>query len=409
MPTIVEFLTVVQEMSNCQKTRILFIHANREESPEYNVHRTLAEYVNPHQVDCYFVWQDHTHDHSKNRPAQLHQPGHNFFYDFGRNLSLVPKPGRLHRGAMMLRRLPGALVFLKKKVQQIKPDIIYTSQQNYDIQLARFLCIIFRIPHVIHIHYPIDPSLGRGALRAILKTPRLLAVSEFVRQGVIGAGVPPQHIDVVLNAADLKRFDNPKDRHTLRTERGWPLETPLVVAAGRLDPSKGHLRLFDAFAKVHEQMPETRLLICGSSTTRYNYDLLLRNRVAELQLEDYVTFAGQRDDMPTIFAGADVFCLPTEDEAFGLVFLEAMIAAVPVVACSSGGVPEVVKDQATGLLSRLGDANELAANLLKLLRDQQLAQQLGMGGKERAHSVFAPDKIAAEWSELLKQMLHKQR
>lgn len=394
--------------SSDKNIRILFLHANREDSPEYNVHRILAEHANPDQIDSYFISQEKLQDHSMHCPANLQQISRDSYYDFGRDLSIHPKPSRFRRGFMMLHRFPGAITFLKNKVREVKPHAIYTSQQRYDIQLARMLCSSFHTSHIIHIHYPIESSLGRNSLRAILETPRLLAVSEFVRQRAIEAGVHPEHIHRVSNASDLRQFDHQEDPLVIRSEFGLTAETPLIIAAGRLDPSKGHLRLLDAFAKVHRMVPEVRLLICGKSTTRYNYELVLRRRVAERQLEENVIFAGKRNDMPTIFAAADIFCLPAEDEAFGLVFLEAMLAAVPVVACYSGGVSEIVKDRETGLLSQLGDTDELAANLLKLLRDRKLAQRLGVAGRERALSVFAPQKIAGEWSKIVTELLKPQ-
>jgi len=175
------------------------------------------------------------------------------------------------------------------------------------------------------------------------------------------------------------------------------------VAAGRLDPSKGHMLLLEAFAKVHRELPEARLLICGTTTTRNGYDVLIEQRALELGLGRCVIFAGKRSDLPSVFAGADVFCLPTENEPFGLVFVEAMVAGLPVAACRSGGVPEIVLDQETGLLSELGDASNLASNLLRLLRDRELAMEMGAAGRQRALTIFAPDILAAKWTELLFQ------
>jgi glycosyltransferase involved in cell wall biosynthesis len=178
----------------------------------------------------------------------------------------------------------------------------------------------------------------------------------------------------------------------------------VVVAAGRLDPSKGHLLLFDAFARVVQKCPDARLLVCGWATYP-GYDTVLKQRVTHLGLDGSVVFAGTRPDMPGIYAGADVFCLPTVDDACPLVFLEAMAAGLPTVGVVSGGVPEMVVDGATGLLSAPGDASALATSLLTLLRDPSLRARLGNAGKERVQEVFAPRRAAAEWMTVLHRLL----
>jgi glycosyltransferase involved in cell wall biosynthesis len=143
-------------------------------------------------------------------------------------------------------------------------------------------------------------------------------------------------------------------------------------------------------------------LVCGV-TTQPGYDAVLERRVEDLGLRDRVVFAGNRTDMPRIYAAADVFCLPTENEAFGMVFVEAMAAALPVVALDSGGVPEIVVDGETGLLSAPGDAPALARNLLAVLLDPPLAAELGAAGKRRALTRFSPQRAAADWTALLER------
>lgn len=384
--------------------KLLFIHAEDASRAEYDVHRLLAEHADPDRVDCFFMWQDHTYDRSKNHPPRLRYSERTLFWDFGRNMALAPKPSKLQRGLLMARRLPISLVALIAVARRIKPDALYTSQARYDVALARFLSALLRIPHIIHIHYNVGPWLGRDVLHALRNTPHLLAVSEFIRQGAIQAGVAPEHIHTLLNPADLSRFMVPRDRRTVRDEFGWPLDTPLIVAAGRLDPSKGHMLLIEAFAQVHATLPHARLLICGEHSMGFQYDRVLKQRVAELNLEHAAVFAGNRRDLPVIFAGADMFCLPTEKDPCPLVFLEAMTAGVPAVACRSGGVPELVMHGETGLLSEPGDTDALAHHLRCLLQHPDEARRIGGVGGRWAQTYFAPQVVAARWAELLEKM-----
>ena len=104
-------------------------------------------------------------------------------------------------------------------------------------------------------------------------------------------------------------------------------------------------------------------------------------------------------------SNGNVFCLPAELEAFGLVFVEAMTAGTPVVACYSGGVPEVVIQNLTGLLSPPGDVPALAANLIRVLSDTVYARGLGEAGQRRAAAEFGPEKVAQRWMSVLQEMV----
>ncbi len=387
--------------------RLLFIHANFDTKPEYLVHQTLAEHADPQCIESYFVWQSS----AANEQVALHSrhPERYSFYDFGRDMSLTPKPSRAQRATKMLRRFPKGLLFLMQEIRRIKPDFIYTSQQQYDVWFAKVLCAVFHIPHIIHIHYPIGPDLGLGIGRTIVQTQRVIAVSEFIRENVIRAGAPRDQVHTVHATIPLLPFDRPKNIEALRAEFNWPLDSQVIIAVGRLDPSKGHRLLIEAFDIVRRTNPHARLLICGVATVHAGYRQALEQRVADLGMQNHVAFAGHRNDMPLIYSGANIFCLPTMDEAFGLVFLEAMAASLPTVAVSSGGVPEIVRHMETGLLSELGNVDALVANLLLLLRSDDLARQFGAAGKLRAFTKFAPEITAAHWMRLLHGPLRASR
>lgn len=390
-------------------TRILFLCAAHHHSVEYVGRKRLAELLDPQSFDCFFVWQDHTHDRTLNRPAKLAQPDRNCFYDFGRNMALDPKPSKARRALMMASRLPGATMFLAAQMQRIQPHVIYTAQQSYDVVLGRLLSAVYQVPHFIHIHYPVGPWLGRLSYQIIRRTPVLFAVSEFIRQTAIESGIPAERVRTLLNSAEIQQFDAPQDPRALRHEFNLPEDTPVVLCAGRLDPSKGHLMLFEAFAKVQQHLPDARLIVCGQTTTRDGFDQVLRQRVVDLKLQDRIIFAGVRKDLLTLYAGADVFCLPTRNEAFGNVFVESMLARLPVVAIRSGAIPEIVEDGRTGLLSAGDDATGLAEHLLTLLRDRDLARRMGHAGEARARALFTPEKIATTWSALLTEAVASAR
>lgn len=376
--------------------RILFLHATTNAlTSEYKIHATLAMNADREKLDPYFIWQS---------PIEINQIKI-VSHDFGRNMSLKPKPGHYQRASMMLAKLPQTLAFLSSSIRQFQPDLIYTSQQDFDVRLAQVMGRYYRIPHVIHLHYVVGPWLGKYTLNVIRKSPRLIAVSEFTRQTALLQGVPSSNIHTVLNPSAFLQPQPNQEPRKIRREFKFNDDTPVILAVGRLVPGKGHLALINAFAKVIQHLPDARLLICGSSTTRDNYEAILRQRVAELNLNACVIFAGQRNDIPAILRDANVFCLPMELDSCPLVLLEAMTECKPIVAYYSGGVPEVVVHNQTGLLSYPSDIPALATNLLKVLSDPGYAQRLGEAGKLRVSTEFAPSRIAERWLNVLQEMV----
>lgn len=380
--------------------RVLFLHATWHRASEYNVHQLLANHVDAQQIEPYFIWQDSTLHYGQGTPAAP-AAQEIVYWDFGRNMAISPKPPKPHRAGMMLLRLPTSLRFLAQKVREIKPDVIYTSQQFYEVLLARLVARWFGIPHVIHISYPVGPWLGRLTLSILRRSHYLIACSEYVRQSALEAGIAPDHIKTLLHGADLQEYAIPKARTVLQSMVDWDEQTPVIVAAARSDRYKGYELLLQAFAQVHQQMPAVRLLICGEATIGTTHDRVIKQMVRDLGLTAFVHFTGFRQDLAQILAASDLFCLPTENDALPLVFLAAMAAGLPTVACHSGGVPEMVVDGKTGLLSALGDADALARNLLTLLHNQPLAQAMGAAGRQRALQQFHPRRIAQQWTQMM--------
>jgi glycosyltransferase involved in cell wall biosynthesis len=239
----------------------------------------------------------------------------------------------------------------------------------------------------------------------IRQADHLVAASDFIRREAINAGALPDRVHIQHEAVPLDRFAIPRGGSKIRAEFGWEPCCPLVVAVGRLDPSKRIDLLLRAFVRVLAELPAARLLICGGTFTRDRYDLVLQRLASELNLEGKAVFAGMRPDVPAIMAEANVFALPTEMDACPLVFMEAMAATLPAVAVTSGGVPEIVRHGETGLLSPPGDPEALANNLLAILTAPDGAVRMGQAGRRQVFAEFAPQKAGLKWTRTLEQML----
>jgi glycosyltransferase involved in cell wall biosynthesis len=113
-------------------------------------------------------------------------------------------------------------------------------------------------------------------------------------------------------------------------------------------------------------------------------------------VEDRVVFTGERSDIPQIMAACDVFSLPSFEEPFGLVFLEAMATERPVIASDDGGTPEVVEHGRSGLLSPTKDIDALTANIVTLLKDGALRARMGAYGRARVLEYFNGQRMARD-------------
>jgi len=180
---------------------------------------------------------------------------------------------------------------------------------------------------------------------------------------------------------------------------------------GRLTPWKGQDDFLRAAAIVAERHPEARFLVVGdcvsseaerASDAAYRDDLhALADRLGIAHL---VRFTGYRDDVPAVMNALDVFVLPSHFEPFGIVVLEAMAAARPIVATAAGGVPDIVDDGREALLVPPQAPEALAEAVARLLDDPALADRLGRAAEERVRDEFPIWRHAARVREHYEQL-----
>jgi glycosyltransferase involved in cell wall biosynthesis len=178
---------------------------------------------------------------------------------------------------------------------------------------------------------------------------------------------------------------------------GIPATALVVSCAARLFRGKGQDDVIRAVARIRSEVPDLRLLIIGEDDRQAmdtSFAAQLKGLACQLGVADRVYFTGFRTDMPALLAASDVFALPSFQEPFGLVYLEAMAMKKPVIALDNGGTPEVVEHGKSGLLSPPGDLSSLARNLLALLREPELRARMGDYGRRQVEARFTPQRMA---------------
>ena len=171
---------------------------------------------------------------------------------------------------------------------------------------------------------------------------------------------------------------------------------PRLLCVGRLIPIKGHVVLLRAFAAARKQLPDLQLEIAG----RGPLEPALKALARELEIVDAVRFLGHVSPIQAAIERAAVVVVPSMGEGFGMVALEAMERARPVIAAEIGGLGELVRDGETGILVPAGEAEPLTDAILRLAGDLELARTMGEAGRRRALSRFL-QQFCTERTELL--------
>jgi glycosyltransferase involved in cell wall biosynthesis len=178
--------------------------------------------------------------------------------------------------------------------------------------------------------------------------------------------------------------------------RPYTGDEPLLLTVGRLIPIKGHIVLLRAFAEARRELPSLRLRIAG----RGPLEPALRALAKELGIDDAVDFLGYVAPIQDAVEESAIIVVPSMGEGFGMVALEAMERARPVIAAEIGGLGELVEDGVTGLLVPSGEAPPLAEAIVRLGSDLGLAARMGEAGRRRALERFLLDRCT-DRTELL--------
>ena len=187
---------------------------------------------------------------------------------------------------------------------------------------------------------------------------------------------------------------------------GFPPSGRIILTVGRWDAAekyKGADTLILALPRVLKLAPDVTLVLVGDGGDRPRLERLAR----ELNVSERVYFLGALglDQLHSCYAHCDLFALPSEGEGFGLVFLEAMAHAKPVIGGAHGGVPDIVEDGVTGFLVPHGDIEKLSQAIEFLFENPPRAKEMGTKGRDRVTKLFSFAQFQSRLSEIMDQVL----
>jgi len=261
------------------------------------------------------------------------------------------------------------------------------------------------IPLVSHIHDLDQRWVTKRSLAALRRTrSAIVAISDAAARWVRERGAPASMVRRIYNGVHLAP-PPAAHRERIRRELGLSPDDVAIVLLGRLVPRKGQEDAIRALAEPALRATTAHLfLVGGAAAPERAYEASLRALVAELALDERVTFLGERDDALSLLAAMDLSVVPSRREAFGRVVIEAMHAGTPVVAYDDGALPELVRDGTDGLIVPTGDTGALAQALARLANDRPLRATMAASARTRAGE-FTHERFVAECTALYRELL----
>jgi glycosyltransferase involved in cell wall biosynthesis len=302
--------------------------------------------------------------------------------------------------------VPLSLLGLAAYVRAHQIQIVHCTEKPRDAFYGVLLGKLTGARSVVHMHVGYGDWQSRLTRWALRHADAIVGVSQFTAQTIVDAGFPPDRVHAVCNSLDLSdgTWNPDADGLPARQALGVPETAPVVGIVARLFQWKGHADLIDAVAMVRQALPDVRLVIVGEEDRRHDpggsYRAQLDAQIAKLGLARNVVFTGYRTDVAAPMAAFDVYAMPSIEEPFGMVYLEAMALRKPVVAWANGGALEVVAHGQTGLLAETKCVPALADALQVLLRDPALRRRYGEAGRRRVEQTFTPARMCREMIEV---------
>jgi glycosyltransferase involved in cell wall biosynthesis len=321
---------------------------------------------------------------------------------FKPKLFVLPKGDRLFfRSIVSFFTVLPSVIKLKRRFCF---DIIHAHMACPAGFTAILLGIIFRKPVLVTVHGSDIHTLPKYfflkylILFTLKRAHTVIAVSQSLKDSILKMGSFHNKVFVIHNGARHDIF-SPMDKIKARRSLNFSVDRKIILFIGSLIQIKGIDILLRAFVNMSEEN-HSNLVIIGKGELYCQLKVLAK----KLGIETRVHFMGSRkhDEIPLWLNACDVFCLPSRNEGFPTVIVEALACGRPVVATKVGGIPEAVTNDTLGILVEPNNTEELAAGLNKALEKEWDYQAIAEYGKR-----FSWNTIAEEYTELYKNVVLK--
>lgn len=316
------------------------------------------------------------------------------FLPLGKPAGSLAGKGRLGK-ALAYGPSLSSLVKVAAFIRKHRIQIVHATDRPRDASYATLLGYMSGAISVVHMHaHPVD--LSRPTLWGMRNARAVFAVSDSIRDSLIGIGIPTEKIFTVHNAVDAEYFDPdalPVTRPSIRERFGIPASAPLAGIAARMNPWKGQFELIGAASQLRNRFPDLHIMILGADVPEMRAEY--ERRAREGGIADRLHFGGFQSDVRPFLQEFDLFVHPSHGEPFGLSIVEAMAMRKPVIACGTGGVPEIITHGQDGWLVPERSVEEVATAMATLLDDRELCRAMGERARQTVRERFTPRQQCA--------------
>jgi glycosyltransferase involved in cell wall biosynthesis len=290
---------------------------------------------------------------------------------------------------------------LQRRLLAAQPDLVLFTHVNLAalagiVRVAAPRARIAVLGHGVEVWKKLRGQVGQGLRDA----DAVVAPSKFTREKIMEMnGVAPERVTVIAHGLSrdwVRAFSRQASAAKPRGEGHTLLSVTRLI---RADVQKGVDAVLRAMPEILRRCPEARYVVAGDGNDR----AALERLAAKLGVAGRVEFRGEltSDALCRAYQEADVFVLPSQTEGFGIVFVEAMYAGLPVVAARSGGAQNVVEDGVTGILVPPEDERSLVSAVVALLLLPEERAKLGAAGRQRVEEKYLFAHFAARWHHWL--------
>jgi glycosyltransferase involved in cell wall biosynthesis len=374
-----------------QPIRLLILNTRDQCGADVSVHLMLMANFAPHEVEVFVISNSEAADVADMR-VRLAQMPHvtSRFLPLGKPAETLSGKGKLRKA---LAYGPSAVSLLKAAafVRRHRIQVVHATDRPRDASYVSLLGRMTGAISVVHMHAPVT-DLTRPTVWGMRNASAIFAVSDSVRADLIRTGLDEDKIFTIYNAVDATYFDPdrvlPQKSPSIREKFGIPKNARIAGIAARMNPWKGQFELIGALARLRETFPDLHVIILGANVPAMRSEF--EKKAHEGGIADRVHFGGFQKDVRPFLHEFDLFVHPSYGEPFGLSIVEAMAMRKAVIACNTGGVPEIITHGKDGWLVEERSEAAVAQAMTRLLNDGELARQLGARARETVQTRFSP-------------------